>query len=264
VLVNRQWEEPVVGQVGQSGTGRAGVALESGLDPAAEREARAALAGWQQFARKYRLAFRAELQAEDLGGETAEVLDSLGRLGFPVARVRGWTHGVWGGRPSFAFSALDATAAGSIYQLRCNAVRLRQNGPDVVQHRLLDGDSSMAANWHPHRARYQAIVLPDPPRPQTRQRGRIGRFTADALDRFFRPVPRRFHTDDPAYATTVAAAAEAAGLDLFRWSWAAKYGWLVAWKSDGTGADTHQQRARFMDFLPALADCLDRTRSDRV
>lgn len=254
----------MVGQVGQSGTGRAGVALESGLDLAAEREARAALAGWQQFARKYRLAFRAELQAEDLGGETAEVLDSLGRLGFPVARVRGWTHGVWGGRPSFAFSALDATAAGSIYQLRCNAVRLRQNGPDVVQHRLLDGDSSMAANWHPHRARYQAIVLPDPPRPQTRQRGRIGRFTADALDRFFRPVPRRLHTDDPAYATTAAAAAEAAGLDLFRWSWAAKDGWLVAWKSDGTGADTHQQRARFMDFLPALADCLDRTRSDRV
>jgi hypothetical protein len=260
VLVNRQWEEPVVGQVGYSGTGWAGAAIEagSGLDPAAEREARAALAGWQQFARKYRLAFRAELQSEDLGGETAAVLDSLGGLGFPVARVRGWTQGVWGGRPSFGFSALDATAAGSMYQLRCNAVRLRRIGPDLVQHRLLDGDSSMAGNWHPNRARYVTLALPDLPRPQPRQRGRIGRFTADALDRFFRPVPRKLHTDDPALAATVAAAAEAAGLDLFRWSWAAKDGWLVVWKSDGTGADTHLQRTRFMDFTPALADCLDR------
>ncbi|MFG3338832.1 hypothetical protein [Glycomyces sp. NPDC048151] len=247
-----------MGQVGQSGTG-AGAVLDTGtgLAPAAEREARAALAGWQQFARKYRLAFRAELQPEDLGGETAEVLDALGRLGFPVARVRGWTHGVWGGRPGYGFSALDATAAGSIYQLRCQAVRLRRNGPDVVQHRLLDGDAAMAANWHPHRARYTTVVLPDLPRPQPRQRGRIGRFTADALDRFFRPVPRQLHTDDPVHAGAVAAAAELAGLDLFRWSWAAKDGWLVTWKSDGTGADTHQQRTRFMDFVPALADCLD-------
>jgi hypothetical protein len=260
VLVNRQWEEPVVGQVGRSGAERAGAVLETEtrLDPAAEREARAALAGWQQFARKYRLAFRAELHSEDLGGETSVVLDSLGRLGFPVAHVRGWTHGVWGDRPAFGFSALDATAAGSIYQLRCNAVRLRSAGPDVVQHRLLDGDSSMAGNWHPRRARYKTVALPDLPRPQPRQRGRIGRFTADALDRFFRPVPRQLHTDDPACAVSVAAAAEAAGLDLFRWSWAAKEGWLVTWKSDGTGADTHHQRARFMDFLPALADCFDR------
>ncbi|MDA1358064.1 hypothetical protein O1R50_00400 [Glycomyces luteolus] len=249
-----------MGQVGQSGTGWAGAAIESasGLDPAAEREARAALAGWQQFARKYRLAFRAELQSEDLGGETAEVLDSLGRLGIPVARVRGWMYGAWGGRPSFGFSALDATAAGSIYQLRCNAMRLRRLGPDVVQHRLLDGDASMAGNWHPNRARYTTLVLPDLPRPQARPRGRIGRFTADALDRFFRPVPRQLHTDDPAYAAKVAATAEAAGLDLFRWSWAAKDGWLAVWKSDGNGADTHLQRARFMDFLPALADCLDK------
>ncbi|WP_205323995.1 hypothetical protein [Glycomyces sp. YM15] len=248
-----------MGQVGQSGTELAGAALKAagGLEPAAEREARSALAGWQQFARKYRLAFRAELQPEDLGGQTAEVLDSLGRLGIPVARARGWLHGVWEGRQSFGFSALDATAAGSIYQLRCNAVRLRRIGPDVVQHRLLDGDSSMAGNWHRHRARYEPVVLPDPPRPPSRQRGRIGRFTADALDRFFRPVPRRLHTDDPAYAAAVAAAAEGAGLDLFRWSWAAKDGWLAVWKSDGTGADTHHQRARFMDFAPALADCLD-------
>lgn len=254
----------MVGQVGQSGMADAVRGTASGLDPAAEREARAALAGWQQFARKYRLAFRAELQPEDLGGEISEVLDSLGLLGFPVARVRGWTHGVWGGRQHFGFSALDATAAGSIYQLRCSAVRLQRIGPDVVQHRLLDGDSAMAGNWHPHRARYETVVLAEPPRPRPRQRGRIGRFTADALDRFFRPVPRRLHTDDPAYAATVAAAAEAAGLDLFRWSWASKDGWLVIWKSDGTGADTHLQRARFMDFLPALADCLDRTRCDRV
>jgi len=250
----------VVGQVGHSGIDWAGAVLgsESGLDPAAEREARAALAGWQQFARKYRLAFRAELHSEDLDGETAEVLASLGRLGFPVARVRGWTQGTWGDRSCFGFCALDATAAGSIYQLRCNAVRLRKLGPDLVQHRLLDGDSAMAATWHPNRGRYKTIALPDLPRPQPRQRGRIGRFTADALDRFFRPVSRQLHTDDPVYAAAVAAAAERDGLDLFRWTWAAKDGWLVVWKSDGTGGDGHQQRARFMDFLPALADCLDR------
>lgn len=250
----------MVGQVGHSGIDWAGAVLgsESGLDPAAEREARAALAGWQQFARKYRLAFRAELHSEDLDGETAEVLASLGRLGFPVARVRGWTQGTWGDRSCFGFCALDATAAGSIYQLRCNAVRLRKLGPDLVQHRLLDGDSAMAATWHPNRGRYKTIALPDLPRPQPRQRGRIGRFTADALDRFFRPVSRQLHTDDPVYAAAVAAAAERDGLDLFRWTWAAKDGWLVVWKSDGTGGDGHQQRARFMDFLPALADCLDR------
>lgn len=250
----------MVGQVGESGTDRAGAVLQpgAGLDPAAEREARAALAGWQQFARKYRLAFRAELQPEDLGGETGQVLNALGALGLPVAHVRGWTHGSWSDRPAFGFSALDATAAGSIYQLRCNAVRLRIAGPHVVQHRLLDGDAAMAGTWHPHRARYRPVALPDLPRQQPRRRGRIGRFTADALDRFFRPVPRHLHTDDPARAASVAAAAEAAGLDLFRWSWAAKEGWLVAWKSDGTGADSHHQRARFMDFLPALADCFDR------
>lgn len=243
--------------VGQVGRAEAVLETRSGLDPAAEREARAALAGWQQFARKHRLAFRAELQPEDLGGETAEVLDALGRLGFPVAQVRGWTHGEWGGRPGFGFSALDATAAGSFYQLRCHAVRLRGGGPDVVQHRLLDGDSSMAGTWHPRRTRYSTVVLPDPPRPPSRERGRIGRFTADALDRFFRPVPRQLHTDDPGFAKALAAAAEAEGLDLFHWSWAAKGGWLVAWKSDGTGADTHQLRARFMEFPPALADCYE-------
>jgi hypothetical protein len=172
--------------------------------------------------------------------------------------VRGWTQGAWDDRTTFGFCALDATAAGSIYQLRCNAVRLRRIGPDLVQHRLLDGDSSMAGTWHPNRERYRVVALPELPRPQPRQRGRIGRLTADALDRFFRPVPRQLHTEDPSYGAAVAAAAEAAGLDLFRWSWAAKDGWLVTWKSDGNGADNHMQRARFMDYLASLADCLDR------
>jgi hypothetical protein len=245
----------VVGQAGHGGLDWAGLVLDRGLDAAAEREARAAVAGWQQFARRYRLDFRAELEPEDRGGEPDEVLSALGGLGFPVAQVRGWTRGAWDGRDCFGFCAVDATAAGSRYHLRFAAARLRRDRPDVVQHRLLDGDSTMAAAWHPQRHRYAVVTLAEPPRPQVRHRGRLGQ----AVDRFFRTAPRRLHTPDPRFAEALATEAETAGLDLFRWSWAAKGGWLTAWRSDTTDGDDHHKRARFMDFLPALADCIERT-----
>ncbi|GAA1669518.1 hypothetical protein GCM10009830_14130 [Glycomyces endophyticus] len=235
----------------------AGVVLDRGLGAAAERDARTAVVGWQQFARRYRLEFRAELEAADCGGETADVLSALGGLGFPVARVRGWTRGAWDGRPCFGFCAVDATAAGSLYHLRFNAARLRRDRPDAVQHRLLDGDSAMASAWHPERHRYTAYALPEPPRPQPRHRGRLGQ----AVERLFRPAPQRLHTTDPRFAEALAAEAERTGLDLFRWSWAAKGGWLTAWRSDTAAGDDHRARARFMDFLPALADCIERTES---
>ncbi|RRS01989.1 hypothetical protein [Glycomyces terrestris] len=246
-----------MGQVGHGGIDWAGVVLDRGRDAATEREGRAAVAGWQRFARRYRLEFRAELEPEDCDGETAEVLTALGALGFPVACVRGWTRGAWDGRTSFGFCAVDATAAGSRYQLRFNAAPLRLDRPDTVQHRLLDGDSALAATWHPERHRYAAVALTEPPRPQARHRGRLGQ----AVDRLFRPVPRRLHTADPRFAAALAAEADRSGLDLFRWSWAAKGGWLTTWRSDAAPGDDDRSRARFMDFLPALAACLERTQT---
>lgn len=246
----------MVGQADQYDIDRASAPLDPrrGLDPAAEREERAVLAGWERFARRHGLAFRAE---PDRDPEAAAVLGELGLLGVPVARVRGWTRGPWRGRETFGFCTFDATAVGSIYRLRCHAVRLRRDCPDVVQHRLLDGDRSMGRRWHPRGDRYAKVTPPAPPSARPRPRGRFARFTADAVDRYFRPAPRQLHTDDPVFATAVAALAARDGLDLFQWSWAAKDGWLVAWKSDAAGGEGGQQRARFMDFLPALAGRLE-------
>ncbi|THV39503.1 hypothetical protein [Glycomyces buryatensis] len=236
---------------------------ERGLDASAEREARLCIAGWQHFARKYRLDFRAELGAEDLSevGEIGEVLFALGGLGFPVSRVRGWTQGTWEGRRCYGFHALDATEAGSIFQLRFTATRLAREFPDVVQHRLLDTGSSLARTWHPRRDDYRVYSPPEPPRPAPRQRGRIGRMAAEALDKFFKPIPRQLHTDRLKFAKEVALAGDRCGVDLFRYPWAVKGSWLVTWKSDGTSGDGHPQRAKFMDHLTELATCLEQTPS---